>query len=772
MLSALLAPLESPRSDEPLPAWLLPHQGEAVARARAVLARFGGVLVADGVGLGKTFIALALAALERRSGGDAVAIIPAALRDEWRAACARTGVPLTLLTHTSLAGTAHAPPSGCSLLLVDEAHAFRNPRTRRYTGLAELAAGRRIALLTATPYNNAPADLASLIALFAGRDRFRSMGVADIRAALCAGDARAAQLALGAISVCRTRRLVEERWPELRSRFPRRVLRPPLRYDLDARYGGRLRDLLEALDDVARAHGAGARAAALLHLTMLRRLESGAPALRGTLRRQRLFVEDAMRAAADGVVLTRKTFRRAFRRAEAPGEQLLLWSLLERPRSGVTSGHLEALHEALAHAEEITTAATAGSRPTKLEALDAFLDDAAADARTIVFTEYAETAQELLRWLRQRRRVLAVTGAEAWAGVTRVLRHEALDAFAPTSRGRSPQPLLEASVLVATDVASEGMNLQDAGVVVNYDLPWNPVRVMQRVGRVDRLGSAHPTVEVAHCVPSGGLASLAGVLERLRAKIDAAPLGPTAEPDPLAALWWMESGLSAESLEREGWRRVAPFEACERWRAFGSTAAGPDAPVVAGAVAGEGHGAGLAVVLAAITPDGLRIPLPYLLTTGGAVREDAQAVADLAMMAARSEAAFVEPGMLTSAIGAVLPLAQRRIGELAAAQYGVIPPGPGRAAAMAALERAAARAHRARSDTAAIDLARNALRFDLPAGLDARVGQLSRETGDGLHVALVQLVGAAALSPPPFRPRLELVAAIVLAAHDPVHRPY
>jgi helicase-like protein/SNF2 domain-containing protein len=733
-----------------------------------VLARFGGVLVADGVGLGKTFIALALAALERRAGGDAVALVPAALRSEWRDACGRTGVQVPLLTHTSLAGTAPTLPPRCSLLLVDEAHAFRNARTRRYATLADLSVGRRIALLSATPYNNGPADLTSLIALFAGRDRFRELGVADIRAALRHGDARAAQLALGAVSVCRTRRLVEERWPALRSRFPRRVLRPPLRYDLDAVYGGRLREVLDALDAVARVQGAAEGAGALLHLTLLRRLESGAPALRATLRRQRLFVEEAMRAAADGVPLTRRTFRRAFHGSEAPGEQLLLWSLLERRSDVATPHRFATLHAALVHAEEVTAVGTARGVSAKRAALDAFLDGLPAGARTIVFTEHADTARELLSWLRRRRRVLAVMGTEAWAGTTRVPREEALDAFAPMSRGCRPQRLLEADVLVATDVASEGLNLQDASFVVNYDLPWNPVRVMQRVGRVDRLGSPHHVVHVAHCIPTGGLASLAGVLERLRAKIGAAPLAPTAEPDPLAALWWMDAGLSPESLEREGWRRVAPFEACERWRAFGQRPAGAlEGPVVAGAVARDGCTAGLAIVLVAAMNDGRRIPLPFLLTANGAIREDAHAVAEVAMKAATAEPAFVEPGMMTSALGAVLPLAQRRLAELNASQHGVIEPGPGRAAALVALEQVAARAHRGRSDTAAIDAARRTLRFDVSAGVDATLGRMADANGVDFAASILRIAGQPLdAGVEPRAPHLELVAAIVVAAHD------
>ena len=206
-LAGLLEPLETRGIAEPLPDWLLPHQADAVQRARAILGRFGGVLVADGVGLGKTYVGLALAALERSQGGGAVAFVPASLVDEWRGAAGEVGVPLSVHSHTALARRAPSLPERCTLLLVDEAHAFRNPRTRRYDALARLAAGRRVVLLSATPLNNTPADLDALVHLFAAHDRFREFGVADLGCALREGDPAAA-LVLGAISVCRTRRLV------------------------------------------------------------------------------------------------------------------------------------------------------------------------------------------------------------------------------------------------------------------------------------------------------------------------------------------------------------------------------------------------------------------------------------------------------------------------------------------------------------------------------------------------------------------------------------
>ena len=78
--------------------------------------------------------------------------------------------------------------------------------------------------------------------------------------------------------------------------------------------------------------------------------------------------------------------------------------------------------------------------------------------------------------------------------------------FAPQSNNR---PDLVGSdrgvdVLISTDVLSEGQNLQDCGILVNYDLHWNPTRMVQRAGRIDRIGSKHPLLWVHNMFPEEG----------------------------------------------------------------------------------------------------------------------------------------------------------------------------------------------------------------------------------------------------------------------------
>ena len=111
---------------------LRPHQREAVARARVALEAHGGTLIADDVGLGKTFIALALAAEARRP----LVVGPAVLRAMWTHAAAQTAVALEYRSYEALSRSP-MPAKGYDLVILDEAHHVRTPRTVRYRHLAQ-----------------------------------------------------------------------------------------------------------------------------------------------------------------------------------------------------------------------------------------------------------------------------------------------------------------------------------------------------------------------------------------------------------------------------------------------------------------------------------------------------------------------------------------------------------------------------------------------------------------------------------------------------------
>ena len=101
----------------------------------------------------------------------------------------------------------------------------------------------------------------------------------------------------------------------------------------------------------------------------------------------------------------------------------------------------------------------------------------------------------------------------------------------------------ELQILISTDVLSEGQNLQDAQVCINYDLHWNPVRMIQRAGRIDRLGALHPVIKIYNFFPEQGLEELLRLVERLQRRI--ADIGRTVGLDSSV----LGEAISIRSLE-------------------------------------------------------------------------------------------------------------------------------------------------------------------------------------------------------------------------------
>ena len=128
------------------------------------------------------------------------------------------------------------------------------------------------------------------------------------------------------------------------------------------------------------------------------------------------------------------------------------------------------------------------AQDTKLKALKNLLKTELKDQKVIIFTEFADTARYLERELARE----GIQGLQRIdGGSNQRQRSDVIRRFSPYYNGLSSPELAaqgrpEIRVLISTDVLSEGLNLQDATRLVNYDLHWNPVHLMQRVGRVDR----------------------------------------------------------------------------------------------------------------------------------------------------------------------------------------------------------------------------------------------------------------------------------------------
>lgn len=218
-------------------------------------------------------------------------------------------------------------------------------------------------------------------------------------------------------------------------------------------------------------------------------------------------------------------------------------------------------------------------------------DEHGVPTKVVIFSNYRDTAEHVFRALggdpevlKTQIRVPSSLRDQRWMSLLRGTddknrRQAVIERFAPLAMHREVEPLddpgLQARIrpyrdegielLVATDVLSEGQNLQDAQYLINYDLHWNPVRMIQRAGRIDRLNSPHQRVYFYNLMPEQGLEDLLGLVKRLTTKLetiedaialDASVLGEQIEAKNFDELMraYREGGKRAEQIYEEGER--------------------------------------------------------------------------------------------------------------------------------------------------------------------------------------------------------------------------
>ncbi len=460
-LALSAAPLEAACD---APTWLLSEQVAPYRRAVAALERHGGALLADPVGSGKTWIALAVARLL----GEAVAVVPASLREQWRRTAAALDISLRIHSHEALS-RGRLPQGQPRLVIVDESHRFRTPGTRRYRELACWVVGRRVLLLSATPVVNRLADLGHQLRLGVRDDALAARGVPSLSRMFATGGAAPP---LGDVVLCR----------------PRPADRPSVDAGViawtPAATDGRI---LAGVDRLRLSNRPAHRA--LIRMVLWRALASSRAALAHALRRYRALLDHARDAAAAGRPVGRREIR-SFTRGEP--DQLLLWELLPTLPSPADL----ALEDRPALEGILALLAESGPDP-RATAVSSLLADR---CPTLVFTGSRDTLCLLRRSLAPLRPAW-VSGSGAGIGDFRLSREAVLDLFRPATDRHAVAESTAPTVLLATDVAAEGLDLQRAGRIVHFDLPWTSVRLDQREGRAVRLGSDRATVEVLRLAP-------------------------------------------------------------------------------------------------------------------------------------------------------------------------------------------------------------------------------------------------------------------------------
>lgn len=464
------------------------HQRDGVERCRKLLHDHGGALLADDVGLGKSFVALALA----RDAQQPCVIAPAALRDAWTVAARRASVSLRFISVESLGrrATAHVP---ADLVIIDEAHHLRARTTRRFAAASAMCASARVLLLSATPVHNRLDDLRNILSLFLG-ERARAMSEEELAGHVVRRRTSEVGAVLPSLPSVRMRDWVASTDVDCLDRL---LELPPCVPPVDGDDGG-----------------------ALLTYTLARQWASSRAALRSALHRRLArahALEDALLAGhhpsrqelrawcfADGAQ------QLAFPELVVTGESRDRTLLLAQVRR-----HAGAVRELVAWLD-----ATPDPDIARANALRAILRDHAGE-RVVAFSEYSDTIVRMYGLLVSHERVAMLTHAGGRVAGGRMTRRDILERFAPgaASRTRDGERL---DLLLTTDVLSEGVNLQDASVVVHLDLSWNPARLQQRVGRVRRIGAARTVVSVYAFAPPAPAERLLRLEQRLRLKLSVA----------------------------------------------------------------------------------------------------------------------------------------------------------------------------------------------------------------------------------------------------------
>lgn len=449
------------RSDAVPPPFLQLQQHDSWRRAVAALDAWRGALLLEPVGSGKTWIALGVAAGERR---PAVVVVPSILRDQWTHAAACAGVPIETWTHERLSRGA-LPRGNPSLVVIDEAHRFRDPATRRLRTIAPWLVGRRVLLLTGTPIVNRLGDLVSLLRL----------ALPDNALALD-GIERLSDLEEFEHPPTALRRVAIRSPRHVSAAVPRRgtFLEP------DAAESRRGAVAVSGIGQLELSECAATRG--LIASVLLDAAASSDAALRRALRRYLALLLHSRDAGGVSRAMLRQFAGESL-------EQLVLWPMV------ATGNGLGDLPRADIARVELLLATTPDDAPWMARLASHCSDD----RPTICFTRHRETARLLRTELGDD--TAWITGTAAGIGPHRLARGAILDAFGTRRaewrlRRRTPQ------LLVATDVAAEGLDLQGAGRIVHVDLPWTATRLEQREGRLARLGQQHAHVEVVVRLPA------------------------------------------------------------------------------------------------------------------------------------------------------------------------------------------------------------------------------------------------------------------------------
>jgi superfamily II DNA or RNA helicase len=527
----------------------LEYQEQAVTAARKILEAHNGVFVADVVGLGKTYVT---AMLMQQLRGRTLVICPPVLEEYWRETFIDFGIRGYRIE--SLGKLEHVLRRGhqkYDFVVLDEAHRFRNELTQRYEMLHEICFGKKVICVSATPLNNEISDIYALLKLFQTPRRSTIPGVRDLKRFFDTKRRALSRLDRGTPEYAKTAQTISE---EVRDKVLKHVMVRRTRSEIERYYEEDLkkqglsfptlsepRRIVYAFDETVETvftrtierlkNFSYARYTPLLYykgeLTPLqkqsqlniggfmksiivKRLESSFHAFKQTLGRFIDSYERFIEMYEDGTVYLGKDVD-VFDLLDNDREERLHELLDEERVSRYDSDEFTGkLMKALQSDLQLLRAIQADWAPiTQDPKLDAFLDALTSDpvlqeGKLLVFTEAAETGAYLFEALEAAcpGEVMFYSSDGGRDGDGTMSVNRARRAISNTFDPQVSDPEDRYRILVTTDILAEGINLHRSNTVINYDLPWNPTRVLQRVGRINRVGTAHDEIFVYNFFPT------------------------------------------------------------------------------------------------------------------------------------------------------------------------------------------------------------------------------------------------------------------------------
>jgi len=622
---------------------LYKFQRDGVVGAIDKLERYGGCIIADSVGLGKTFEALAIIKYHELRNDRVLVLCPKRLRDNWtiykandqRNILASDRLNYDVLNHTDLSrdsglsgdiDLAHVNWGNYDLVVIDESHNFRNKKApkqgaeTRYDRLMrkiiQEGVKTRVLMLSATPVNNRLADLKNQIAFVTEGDdtALFDHGIASIDSTT-----RRAQKAfnrwldlpelektpqllvemlgfdyftlLDHLTIARSRRHIEKYYGTTETgRFPGRL--PPINIKADVDKAGEFQSIKEinleirrlklasyaplryVKDDKLAAYDAKYSTAIrggesifrqvdreenLIHLmrvNLLKRMESSVFSFALTVGRQLKDV-DAILARLQSYKVGSAGSEDEFEEidiADVDIDDPAFEAMLVGRKIKVLLSDLDLARWRQDLTEDRNRLATLNAaalqvnaaRDDKLGKLRERIAEKvrnpinAGNRKLIVFTAFADTAEylyeHLAEWAKSNLKIESalVTGSGRNRSTLPGLRKDLstiLSAFSPRSKER-PESLAhegELELLIATDCISEGQNLQDCDWLANYDIHWNPVRIIQRFGRIDRLGSPNISIQLVNFWPNMELEEYINLEQRVSGRMVLLDISATGE---------------------------------------------------------------------------------------------------------------------------------------------------------------------------------------------------------------------------------------------------